>query len=77
MSYDDAKREALKLPTDEQRELAYDLLRNAGADEDEEREIERLWVEEAERRLQDYLDGKVEAVPIEEALQRIRATALR
>ena len=33
-----------------------------------------LWIEEAERRLQDYLAGKVEAVPGEEALQRIRAS---
>jgi hypothetical protein len=37
-------------------------------------ELERLWVEEAEQRYQDYLDGKVEAVPGEEAIRRIRAT---
>jgi Putative addiction module component len=37
-------------------------------------ELERLWVEEAERRYQDYLDGKEEAVPGEEAIRRIRAT---
>jgi len=73
MSYDDIKRLALKLPADEQRELGYELIRNAGADEDEEREIERLWIDESERRLQDYLDGKIEAVSGEEALQRIRA----
>jgi hypothetical protein len=36
-------------------------------------EIERLWVEEAERRYQDYLDGKEEAVPGEEAIRRARA----
>ena len=73
MSYDEIKRLALKLPADEQRELGYDLIRNAGGDEDEEREIEKLWVEEAERRLQGYLDGKIEAVPGKEALHRIRA----
>jgi putative addiction module component (TIGR02574 family) len=76
MSYEDVKREALKLAGDEQLELAYSLIRNVGADEDEEREIDRLWVEEMERRYQDYLDGKVEAVPGEEAIRRIRA-ALR
>lgn len=38
--------------------------------------VEPLWAEEAERRYQEYLDGKVEAVPGEEALRRIR-TALR
>ena len=37
-------------------------------------ELERLWAEEAERRYQDYLDGKVEEVPGEEAIRRIRAT---
>ncbi len=35
--------------------------------------VERLWAEEAERRYQDFLDGKVEAVPGAEALRRIRA----
>jgi putative addiction module component (TIGR02574 family) len=73
MSYEDVKRQALKLAGDEQLELAYSLIRNVGVDEDVEREIERLWVEEAERRYQDYLDGKVEAVPGEEAMRRIRA----
>jgi hypothetical protein len=74
MSYDEIKRLALKLPADEQRELGRELIRNAGGDEDEENEIERLWVEEAERRLQDHLDGKIEAVPGEEAIRRIRAS---
>lgn len=46
------------------------------ADEDEADRIERLWAEEAERRYQDLLDGKVKAVPGEEAIRRARA-ALR
>ncbi len=37
-------------------------------------ELERLWAEEAERRYQNYLDGKEEAVPGEEAIRRIRTT---
>jgi hypothetical protein len=37
-------------------------------------ELGRLWAEEAERRYQDYLDGKEEAVPGEEAIRRVRAT---
>lgn len=36
-------------------------------------EIESLWADEAERRYQEFLDGKVEAVPGEKALKRIRA----
>jgi hypothetical protein len=37
-------------------------------------EIERLWAQEAERRYQEFLDGKVQAIPGQEALRRIRAT---
>jgi len=37
-------------------------------------ELERLWVEEAERRYQDYLDGKEETVPGLEVIRRLRAT---
>jgi hypothetical protein len=36
-------------------------------------ELERLWAEEAERRYQDYLDGKEAAVPGEEVIRRLRA----
>ena len=35
-------------------------------------EIERLWIEEAERRYQDYLEGKVQAIPAEEAMRELR-----
>ena len=76
MSFEDLVREARKLPLDEKKDLGYSLIRVDSAEEEEEREIERLWAEEAERRYQDYLDGKVEAVPGEEAIRRIRA-ALR
>jgi putative addiction module component (TIGR02574 family) len=64
------EQEALKLSLEERVELAYVLFRSL--DEAEGREIEKLWLEEAERRYQDYLDGKVEAVPGEKAIRRIR-----
>ena len=73
MSLDDLKREALKLPGDEQLELAYSLIRNVRVDDDEEPELERQWAQEGERRYQAYLEGKLEAVPGDEAIQRIRA----
>jgi putative addiction module component (TIGR02574 family) len=74
MSFEELKREALKLPADEQLELAYSLIRNVGAgDEDEDAEVDPVWVKEAERRYQDFLDGKVKAVPGEAAIRRIRA----
>jgi hypothetical protein len=43
----------------------------------EDADLERLWVEEAERRYQDYLDGKEEAAPGEEAIRRIYAATGR
>jgi putative addiction module component (TIGR02574 family) len=78
MSYEDLKREALKLAKDERADLAQSLIRSLDAAEQEEdlSEIERLWAEEAERRYQEILDGKVKAVPGEEAMRRARA-ALR
>ena len=36
-------------------------------------EVARHWAEEAERRYQEFLDGKVTAVPGKQALKRIRA----
>jgi len=53
------------------------------SDEDEEipsgywddPKLERLWAEEAERRYQDYLDGRAEAVPGEEVIRRIRSSS--
>jgi len=35
-------------------------------------EIERQWNEEAVRRCQEYKEGTVEAIPLDEALSRIR-----
>jgi hypothetical protein len=41
--------------------------------EGDDPEVVQLWAEEAERRYQEFLDGKVEAVPSKQALERIRA----
>ncbi|HEX7184010.1 MAG TPA: GTPase HflX [Thermoanaerobaculia bacterium] len=43
-------------------------------DQSSDPEIQKAWVEEAEQRYQEFLDGKAEALPVEEALQEIRAT---
>lgn len=42
-------------------------------DELSEEEIEALWVEEAERRLDELEQGSVNEIPAEEALRRARA----
>jgi len=41
---------------------------------DEESEIEALWVEEAERRLDELEQGQVTEVPAEEVIRRARAS---
>jgi hypothetical protein len=34
-------------------------------------EVDRLWIEEAQRRYREYLDEKVEAIPAEEVFRRL------
>ena len=62
--------EALKLPYDERERIACALMLSLDSDP----EVVRLWVAEAERRYEDYLEGRTEAVPGDEALRRIRAS---
>ncbi|HEU4406658.1 MAG TPA: addiction module protein [Polyangiaceae bacterium] len=63
--------EALKLPESERRALALRLLDSVG-DEPED-DVERAWVEEAKRRLDDVRAGRAQAVPWAEARERIFA----
>jgi len=39
-------------------------------DEPSESDVERLWLQEAERRLQDFRAGKVKGIPAEEVFNR-------
>lgn len=70
MKFEDLKVEALKLSSDERERLAHELMLSLDSDP----EVVKLWVAEAERRYEDYLEGRAEAVPGEEALRRIRAS---
>ncbi|HEX5720306.1 MAG TPA: addiction module protein [Thermoanaerobaculia bacterium] len=69
MNAEELESEALKLSYDERERLARALMLSLDSDP----EVVQLWVAEAERRYGDYLEGKAEAVPGEEALRRIRA----
>jgi len=66
---------ALKLDPEERSEVAHRLI--ASLDEKEEAlpraEWERLWGEEADRRLQELEDGTVEEIPGEEVMRELRA----
>lgn len=61
--------EALKLTPSERAALAQRLL----ASLDEDAEIEEAWAAEVERRIADVESGAVQAIPIAEALARVRA----
>jgi putative addiction module component (TIGR02574 family) len=60
---------ALTLPPENRAELAEKLLKSL---EDPEREaIDQAWAEEAERRLEVFLEGNQKAIPGEEVLKKL------
>ena len=63
--------EALRLPLHERAELAEHLI--LSLEEEEDLEAERLWIEEAERRYQEYKQGKVQAIPANKVFQDARS----
>ncbi len=63
--------EALRLPSHERARIAEHLI--SSLDESEDPEAERLWIEEAERRYQEYKHGKVKAKPAEMVFKEARS----
>jgi putative addiction module component (TIGR02574 family) len=63
--------EALSLPADIRLSLVEKLLTSLNLPIHEE--IDRLWAEEAERRVSQIEEGKIKMVPGEEVFARIRA----
>ena len=63
--------EALQLDLDDRAALATKLLESL--EEPSEEEILQLWMQEAERRLQDFREGKTRGIPAEEVFQRASA----
>jgi putative addiction module component (TIGR02574 family) len=75
MKREDLKKEALKLPSEDRAELAYSLIRSLDEDDEEpDREHERLWREEIQRRYRELKEGKAELIPAEEVFAEIRAS---
>lgn len=66
--------DALKLPPKQRARIAERLI--SSLDEVSDPESERLWLEEAERRLDELLTGKVNGIPAEQVFRKARA-ALR
>jgi len=64
-------RAAMQLDLEERALLAGTLLRSV--DPPSESEIERLWLDEAQRRLQAYREGKAKGIPAEQVFNRVIA----
>ena len=59
---------AMELSLEERAQLAGKLL--LSLDEPSESEVERLWLEEAERRLKEFREGEVRGIPAGEVFRR-------
>jgi putative addiction module component (TIGR02574 family) len=70
-TFDEILSAALSLSHDEKAMLADHLL--ASFDGPEQKRIDALWAEEAERRMREIDDGTVEAIDGEVVMQRLRA----
>lgn len=68
---EELEQEVLELDVSTRAELARTLIESL--DDLSEEEWDRLWGEEAERRYDDFLAGRVKAYPAEEVFARIRA----
>ncbi|MCP4217030.1 MAG: addiction module protein [bacterium] len=66
--------DAMSLPADARALLADKLLHSL--DSPEREEIDRLWAEEAERRVQQIESGEVTPIPGEDVFKEIRETIL-
>ena len=71
MSADSRKieKQAQRLPAKERARLALALIESL--DQGQDVDAEELWLDEAERRLEDYRAGRVEAIPANEVFERI------
>lgn len=63
-------KEVLSLPVEQRALLADTILRSLNAPD---ADLDRIWVEEAKRRLEELRSGRIKAVPGDEVLQRVRA----
>ncbi len=72
MTMEELKREVLQLDPSSRADLARELLESL--DDLPESEVERLWLEEAERRRADVLAGRVTPIPMDEVFAKARAS---
>jgi len=74
-NFDDIMEDALSLPPGARAMLADQLL--VSLDAEDQKRIDALWAEEAERRDKEIEDGLVTPIPGEEVMERLRARSKR
>lgn len=76
-TYEEIMSAAIALSPNERAMLAEHLIRSLDAEDEPEAEdqerIDRLWAEEAERRLKEIEDGLVTPIPGDEVMRRLRS----
>ncbi len=70
-NFDDIIKDALSLPPGARAMLADHLLESL--DWEKQKEIDEAWAVEAERRMQEIRDGKVQTIDGEEVMRELRA----
>jgi putative addiction module component (TIGR02574 family) len=68
--FDRVAADAMKLPVRDRVRLAQQLV--STIDGEAEKNVEELWFDEAERRLEQLHTGKVEGIEADEAFRRVR-----
>ncbi|MBI4558450.1 MAG: addiction module protein [Candidatus Hydrogenedentes bacterium] len=68
---DNVMAEAMALTLEDRAQLVGRLL--LSLDEPSDSEIERLWLEEAARRLKEFREGTVQGIPADEVFRRVLA----
>jgi putative addiction module component (TIGR02574 family) len=69
-TFEQLAKQAMDLPAESRARLAELLVESLDAEE--LGEIDRLWIEEAQRRRDEIRSGRVEAIPGEEGLRKVR-----
>ncbi|MGZ5437920.1 MAG: addiction module protein [Pyrinomonadaceae bacterium] len=74
-NFDDIIKDALSLPPGARAMLADHLLESL--DWEKQDEVDAAWAEEAERRMQEIRDGKVQTIDGEQVMRELRARRKR
>ena len=72
---EDIENEIRSLSADDRMHLLRDLIADLDGPMDED--VEKAWIEEAERRYEDLKEGEVELIPAEEVFSKARARLKR